>query len=231
MVQKNKKEKAIKLRLQGKSYGEILKTLGISSKGTLSFWFKDLKLSLKAKRRLRKNILIARERGLFAFNKRRTKQINDENNQILSQSIKIIKPISDYELLLIGSMLYWGEGTIHHGRYRYPYLSFSNSNPEIIQVYMLFLRKILKAKNERIKGGIQIHPNIKEKTAREFWSKITGLSESKFYITKQISRLSNFKRHKKFLPYGTIQIKISPERQLFYQVKGFINGIVKQLNG
>jgi len=229
MVQKIKKEDAIKLRLQGRSYGEILKALDIPSKGTLSFWFKDLKLPPKAKKRLRKNILIAHKQGLFAFNKRRTKQINEENNSILSRSIKLIKPVSNYDLLLIGSMLYWGEGTIHHGRYRYPYLAFSNSNPEIIQVYMLFLRKILKAKDGQIKGSIHIHPNIEEKTARKFWSKITGLPESKFYIIRQISRSSKLRRDKKFLPYGTVQIILSPGRQLFYQVRGYINGIIKQL--
>lgn len=228
MVQKTKKEAAIKLRIEGKSYGEILKTLDISSKGTLSFWFKELKLPPEAKERLKKNILIARERGLFAFNRRRTKQINEENNLILSQAIKSIKPVLGYELLLIGSMLYWGEGTIHHGRYRYPYLAFSNSNPQIIQVYMLFLRKILGTKEERIKASIHIHPNIKEKTARKFWAKITGIPKSKFYITRQISRSSKFKRGKKFLPYGTIQIIVG-RRQLFYRVQGYIDGIIRQL--
>lgn len=228
MVQKTKREEAIKLRLQGKSYGEILKALNIPSKGTLSFWFKDLKLPAEAKKRLRKNILIAREQGLFAFNRRRTQSILKENKSIISQSINLIKPISGYELLLIGAALYWGEGTIHHGRYRYPRLSFSNSNPEIVKTYMLFIRKVLKIKEGQIKAGIHIHPNIKEKTARKFWAKITGLPEFKFYIFRQISRSSKLKRGKKFLPYGTIQIIVS-QRQLFYQVRGYIDGIIKQL--
>ncbi|MCX6702338.1 MAG: hypothetical protein NTW60_00480 [Candidatus Wolfebacteria bacterium] len=229
MVQKTKKEKAIKLRLEGKSYGEILKLLKIPSKGTLSFWFKDIKLSIEAKERLKKNVEIAYKRGLFAFNKKRTARIDKENKLILSNSIKSIKPISDYELLLIGSMLYWGEGTIRHGRYKYPYLSFSNSNPEIIKTYALFLRRILGAQNERIKGNIHIHDNIKEGAVRKFWAGTTKLPESNFYITRQISRASKFKRDKKFLPYGTLEIKVSPERQLFYQVRGYIDGVVKRL--
>ncbi len=228
MVQKIKQNEAIKLRLQGKSYGEILKALNIPSKGTLSFWFKDIKLPLEAKERLKKNILIARKRGLFNFNKQRTRRIIKENNLIFSKAIKVVKPISEYELILIGAALYWGEGTIHHGRHKYPRLSFSNSNAQMIKLYMLFIRKILKVEEKRIKSGIHIHPNIKEKTARKFWSRVTGLPESNFYISRQISRLSKFKRGKKFLPYGTIQIIIN-RRQLFYQVKGYINGIIKQL--
>jgi len=228
MVQKDKREKAIKLRLQGKSYGEILKELNIPSKGTLSFWFKDIKLPPGAKKRLKRNILIAREQGLFAFNRRRTQGILKENKSIISQSINLIKSISGYELLLIGATLYWGEGTIHHGRYRYPHLSFSNSNPEIIKTYMLFVRKILKIEESQIKAGIHIHSNIKEKMARKFWAKITGLPELKFYIFRQISRSSKLKRDKRFLPYGTAQIIVG-RRQLFYKVQGYIDGIIRQL--
>src|SRR3989344_1197176 len=229
MVQKQKKQSAFQLRLQGKSYGEILKILGLPSKGTLSVWFKDLKLPPESKRLLRSKMLIARRQNLLRFNRDRTAKIINENKSISDASAAEIGKISDYELKLIGSMLYWGEGTIHHGRHRYPHLAFSNSNAQIIQVYMLFLRKILKIREERIRAGIHIHPNIKEKAAREFWSQITGVPESKFYIIRQISRLSKFKRSKKFLPYGTIQIRVSPERQLFYQVKGYIDGIAKQL--
>lgn len=69
VVQSSKKVAAIKLRIQGKSYGEILKILDIPSKGTLSEWFRDIKLSASAKSRLQNNIDIARERGLFRFNK------------------------------------------------------------------------------------------------------------------------------------------------------------------
>lgn len=229
MVQKQKKEAAIKLRLRGKSYGEILKALDLSSKGTLSVWFKELNLPPAAKKLLGGKILIARKRNLFAFNKNRTNKIINENKRILSDAQKEIKGLSDYELKLVGAMLYWGEGTIHHGRYRYPRLSFANSNHEIIKVYLLFLKRILKVKNEQMSIGIHIHPNIKKEAAKQFWSKIMGLPESKFYIVEQISAASKFKRDKKFLPYGTLHISVSPGRQSFYRVKGYIDGIAKQL--
>lgn len=229
MVQKQKKEAAFRLRLQGKSYGEILKTLDLRSKGTLSIWFKDLKLSPEAKKLLRKKMLVARERNLFAFNKKRTESIIAENETILSQAQKEISHISDYDLKLIGAMLYWGEGTIHHGRYRYPNLSFTNSNHQIIKVYLLFLKRILKIGDSQISAGIYIHPNIEEKKARKFWSEIVGLPESRFFIVEQISAASKFKRDKKFLPYGTLHIKVSPGRQRFYQVQGYINGVVRML--
>lgn len=228
MVQKYKKEEAIKLRFQGKSYGEILKILDLPSKGTLSAWFKELKLSPEAKKILRGKMFIARKRNLLRFNEERTKKIINENKSIFSNAGKEIKKLSDYELKLVGAMLYWGEGTIHHGRYRYPRLSFSNSNPEMVKIYLSFLRKILKVENDKILVGIHIHPNISENRARKFWQEITGLSGSKFYIFRQISRSSGLKRDKKFLPCGTIQITVT-RRQLFYQVQGYINGIVKQL--
>ncbi|MBI5470312.1 hypothetical protein HY968_03295 [Candidatus Kaiserbacteria bacterium] len=44
------KRKAIALRLQGRSYNDILRMLKLTSKGTLSFWLKGLTLSPEAKK-------------------------------------------------------------------------------------------------------------------------------------------------------------------------------------
>lgn len=62
------RQKACELRLAGKSYGEIAKTLDVS-KGSLSIWFKNLKLTKDAKKLLEKKMRIARERNLFENNR------------------------------------------------------------------------------------------------------------------------------------------------------------------
>ena len=52
MVQNNLRQKAFKLRMQGKSYGEIRTVLGIK-KSTLSSWFKNLELPKSIKKILK----------------------------------------------------------------------------------------------------------------------------------------------------------------------------------
>ena len=119
--------------------------------------------------------------------------------------------------------MYWGEGTkSERGSVS---LSFSNSDPHMISVYMRFIREILKIPEEKIRAGIHIYQSTSADEAKEFWSKITNLPQNRFYIITQISRTSQNKRPFNILPYGTIAIKVN-NRQQFYKVKGMIKGIV-----
>jgi len=227
MVQIFKKEKAFSLRSSGKSYGEILKELNIKSKGTLSYWFKDLKLSADAEKRLESKILIARKRGLFAFNEKRTKRILKENRKVFREAAESINHLSKREILLIGIALYWGEGTKSERRSNKSVV-FSNSDPKMIALFMRFLREILKVPEEWIGGGINIYPQINEKIARNFWSGITKIPPKRFYVTKQISRASRGIRPSNTLPYGTVAVRVN-KRLLFWKIKGYIDGLGKQV--
>lgn len=223
---KDKKE-ALKLRSKGKSYGEIVKILNLKSKGSLSSWFKNIKLSPKSKKRLADKIDLARKRGLFAFNENRTKKIINEHKKILTESKFAIKKFSKNDILLIGTALYWAEGSLREYPNRYSRISFSNSDPRMIKFFLQYLREILEVPENQIRAGIQIHKNIKERVAKNFWSKITGLSQEKFCTFNQVSRSSKLKRPKNFLPYGTISIRVN-DRRIFYRIKGCIQGIANQ---
>ena len=223
------REKAIALRLRGRSYNEIRKILNIPSKGTLSYWFKGLQLPAEAKKRLAAKIKLANERGLLSFNRRRTKMIRTENRQTYIEAIKEIKTLSRNELLLVGTILYWGEGTKSFGKQNISGIALSNSDPNIISCFMKFIRKILGVKDEKIRAGVQIHPNINVGKAKSFWAKGTSLPRDRFYITEQVSRAGQFKRTKRFLPFGTCTIKVN-NRLLFYKIKGYIDGVADKLN-
>ena len=219
------KNKAVTLRESGKSYNNIRKALNIKSKGTLSHWFKNIKLSKKTIRLLAKNSKIAHEKGLFNVNKNRKIKIEAENKKFFIEGQNDIPQISKKELLLIGAVLYWGEGTkSEKGSVS---LCFTNSDTLMISVYMKFIREILKIPEEKIRAGIHIYPSIPADEARSFWSKITKLPENRFYIITQVSRSSQNKRPFNILPYGTIAIKIN-SRQQFFKVKGMIKGIVQK---
>jgi hypothetical protein len=220
------KKKAISLRKKGMSYNNIRKSLKIKSKGTLSYWFKNIEFSKKTKELLEKNNRIAHEKGLFNANRDRKIKIDRENNDAYINGIKLINSISKNELLLIGTSLYWAEGT--KSEKINPALNFSNSDPLMVSVYMKFLREILKIPEIKIRAGIHIYPSIPENKARKFWSSITKLPEDRFYIITQISRASQGKRPFNTLPYGTIAIKINNRIQ-FYKIKGMIKGIVEKL--
>ena len=222
------KAQAIKLRLSGRSYGEILKALNISSKGTLSVWFRGLRLSSGARKRLRKNIETAYKRGLFDFNKQRTQKIFAENKKILTESAKAIPELSQRDLLLIGAALYWCEGTTREKRLNHR-ISFSNSDPRMISIFMKYLRETLEISEEKIYAEIHAYPNIDIPKAKQFWLEITRIMPDKLSIYFNVSKVSKFVRPKDFLPYGTLNIRVN-NRQLFYRIKGYIQGIINQLD-
>jgi len=222
------KERATSLRKNGESYNNIRKILGIRSKGTLSNWFKGIKLPKKSIELLAKNNKLAHERGLFTANKNRNVRIDNENKKAYTEGQNYIQPISKKELLLIGAVLYWGEGTKYEPENTTNRgLIFTNSDPKMISVYMRFIREILKIPEEKIRAGIHIYPSISGDEAKKFWSKTTNLPENRFYIITQVSRASQNKRPFNILPFGTVVIKIN-NRQQFYKVKGMIKGIVVQ---
>ena len=79
---------------------------------------------------LEKNNKLAHDRGLFEANKNRKVRIDGENEKAYVEGQNYIQSISNNDLLLIGAVLYWGEGTkTEKGVLS---LSFSNSDPLMI---------------------------------------------------------------------------------------------------
>lgn len=225
MVQNNLHQKAIELRLKGKSYNEIKRALGIP-KSTLSSWFKNFTLPLPIKQILEEKRRAPRQQ-LMEFNRRRTKAIQKENKKIIQDAANEIKKISKYDLLLVGTALYWAEGYNNQSKVHSPYLSFGNSNPNIVALYVYFLRKCMQIPTEKMRPFVQVHHNVNVKSAIAFWAKICNIPKEKFHITHQISSAGKNKRPYNSLPYGTFKLDVSGRRN-FYQIKGWIDGLTKQ---
>jgi len=221
-----KYQAVIKLRKRGKSYREIAKSVGVS-KNSVSRWCKNLKLSLIAQKILERKSNYPKE--LFRkYNQLRAKKVQIENCKIEKEALKEIRAISKYELKLVGIALYWGEG--YKNKNVIPsqkHIQFANSDPKMVSLFLRFLREILKVPEEKFKLSIRVHPNINVRLATKFWAKITKISKERFYITTQISRASKGKRPSNSLPYGTLSLEVH-SRQKFSQIKGWIDGLIKQ---
>ena len=219
-------KEAINLRLKGRSYNEIARALDVS-KGSLSLWFKDLKLPKASQKLLEEKMKIALEHNLFENNRRRTRNIQIENRKI-RQSAKIdIKALSKYELKLMGIALYWAEGWNRDNTGKGHGMCFSNSNPDMVKLFLKFLREIIKVPEDKLRVDIHIYPSINEKSAIRFWSNVTNIPKQRFRITQQISRASKGKRPKNSLPYGTLKLDVG-KRQNFFKIQGWIDGLIKQ---
>ena len=218
---------ALALRLKGKTYGEIRTLFGIP-KSTQSSWFRDLKLSSNARKILKPK----QRKGLIAlgeFNKNRTAQISYENESIRKVYEAKVSKLNDRELMLIGAGLYWCEGqkSFNNKRgYIHQLINFSNSDPLLISIFLGFIKRILKIDENRIGGALILYPNLNPEEAITYWQKITSLPRERFKYCVAISRASKQIRPSRFLPYGTLQLKVN-QRQEFFKIRGLIDGIIK----
>ena len=218
------KAKAVQMRLKGRSYNDIQKSLNLPSKGTLSYWFKNLRLSPDAERILRERTVNASTRNFLKFNTARSKRIKSENKKEFEHGQNRIGSLSKRELFLVGAALYWGEGTKSDNLGKHPSLAFTNSDPTMVKVYLRFLRTVFRVTDIRIRGGIHLYPSTDVEQARKFWSDVTGLGEDQFYVTTMVSRLSAGKRNPRLLPHGTAALRVC-DRKLFHRMRGMIRGL------
>ena len=175
------REKVIKLRLQGYTYGQIKRTLGVS-KSTLSDWLRNLPLNKEQMESLSKNKERAKELGREKFREIfRNKRLN-RLKQFLDEQSKKLLPLSDKELFLAGVFLYWGEGAKGHGL-----ISISNTDPRVVRFAQYWMTKSLSIPKNMIKVNLHLYKDMDIEQTIHFWSNILDIPKNQFrkpYIKK-----------------------------------------------
>lgn len=216
------KPKAINLRKEGKTYGEIREIYDIP-KSTLSNWLSKLKMNSKTKKLIQKKGY-ERWRKTVERNAKQAKEKAEKVRlKIKSEAEKEIKKVNNNELKLIGTVLYFAEGDKKSRNQ----IRFSNTDERLIKIMMKFFREVCNVSDEKIKARIHLYPNINYEKAKKHWAKITGLPKKNFYPPQiQISQASKGKRSKNTLPYGTLHLSIT---ELAGKMRGWFEGLIKQI--
>lgn len=109
---------------------------------------------------------------------------------------EMIKSISEKEKLIFLSALYWGEG----GKGDF---NLTNTDPELIKVFVKGLREVLEIKTEDFRVSIRTYEDLDKDKCLCFWSKITGVAKDKFV---NVNVLKGKKIGK--LEYGMCRLRI-----------------------
>src|SRR4030042_3816176 len=113
----------------------------------------------------------------------------------------------DINLKIAGIMLYWGEGAKTGGT-----IKFVNSDPEMVVLFLNFLRKICGISEERLKILIHIYPDHNENKLKKFWSEITSVPLKQFYKSHiHQGRVGTYKNKSR---YGTVAVNYSDKKLL-----------------
>lgn len=197
---RNDRDKAIELRMKGKSYNEISRSLKVP-KSTLSGWLSSLRWSENIKQVLRNQAQKRSTIRIIALNKVRGEHLRKVYREARSEALQDFNDLKYHPMFLAALMIYWGEGD----RVTKDKVRVSNADPKMIKLFMLFLRDICQIPVEKIRLNLFIYSDLDDMECRRFWSERIGLGQSAF--TKSILLPS---RHKtKRVRYGMCNITVS----------------------
>jgi hypothetical protein len=204
------------LRKKGMSMNEIIQKTGFS-KSSVSDWTKDIILTKRQRGKLS-----LKGRSIESVERRRKSRLFNESKkrQVTTDKAKAdFSDLSERDLKIIGSMIYWGEG----GKTNHNVARISNSDPVIIKVIMRYFREICGVPNSKFRASVHTftHTNL-EKTISH-WVEVSGIPKDQFF-KPYIKQSSASLRKRQTLPFGTLDIYVC-DTKVFLTIMGWIKKI------
>ncbi|MFC6067863.1 hypothetical protein [Streptomyces ochraceiscleroticus] len=211
--------RARELRLQGMTYDQIQLELGCS-KSSISLWVRDLPKP-ERQRTSEEASAIAR-RGWEATLKRR----EEERQTTKRQATDEIGAVTDRELFLIGVGLYWSEGTKSKPHARRERVTFINSDPQMIRVYLAWL-DLLGVERDRLEFRVSIHESADTAGAERYWAELVGIGVGA--LSKTTLKKHNPSTVRKNVGegyHGCLTVRVAQGADLYRRIEGWWYGIV-----
>jgi len=215
------------MRREGASIVVIARELSVS-KSSASKWCRDIILTKEQLEVLKQNS----ERGakfgqiLGAEANKNKRLIAIKAAEMLATNL--VKKISQRELLLIATALYWCEGSKSD---RTSGFIFVNSDPDMVNLMKEFLVRNLKIPTENIICSIQINKMHQERidTVLSFWKNLLKLPSNQFrrpyYVKTKVSKVyENYDHY-----YGICRLMVRKGMNLKYRMLGLIKAIKSEI--
>ena len=225
MKKVQEKIKAIQLRKEGFSYGEILKQV-LVSKSTLSLWLRSVGLSKRQKQRLTAKKLASIRRGWEKWHQIRV----EKTNKIKAEAIGEMSGLDKNALWLICVALYWAEGSKEKEHNPGQNVQLGNSDPRMIKIFLKWLREVVKTNKEDIKYDIYIHENSKNRIEDviKFWSSTTNASVDDFkYVYFKKNKIKTKRKNVGDNYWGVLRVTVRKSSSLNRRISGWVEGICK----
>jgi hypothetical protein len=227
MAKSHLKEQAIKLRRRGLSYREILRHVPVA-KSTLTEWFHSVKLAEHQVQRLTEKRREAALRGARAKHEKRIIRMNE----IIDKAKGEIGEISQRELWLIGTMLYWAEGSKEKEYCPGSRVGFTNSDPAMIKIFLKWLQEINNVTLLDITFDITIHELHRHRTLEilEFWANVIGCDSGMLqHIYYKKGNPKTLRKNIGVTYHGILRINVKSSSQLNRRIAGWTRGVVESI--
>ena len=223
MIKKEQeKKRAIELRKKGFSYNEILREVPIA-KSTLSVWLKDIGIAKPQKQKLTLKRKQAQQKAQEACRKIRI----EKESKIINAAKKEVGHISRKDLWLMGTIIYWAEGTKQKKNNVSQRVSFGNSDPNMVVLFDKWLREICNWNKKQLIYSISIHKTADKEKARKFWENILKIKIDRIYFKTHNPKTNRKNINEDY--YGLLRIDARRSTDLNRKIWGWILGINENL--
>ncbi|MEV8526755.1 hypothetical protein AB0451_21710 [Streptomyces sp. NPDC052000] len=213
------RNRARELRAQGMTYDQIQVELGCS-KSSISLWVRDLP----------KPDRIRTPEEASAIAKRGWEvrlQHREEQRQMTRQEAAAdVGTMTDRELFLLGVGLYWAEGTRDKPHTRRERVTFVNSDPNMITVYLHWLH-LVGVEAHHLKFRLMIHESADIQGAEQYWADLVQADVALFGKTTLKRHNPKTVRKNVGETYrGCLVIDVQQSADLYRRIEGWWCGIV-----
>lgn len=169
------KNAARAMRLSGNSLDRIVERFGIS-KATAWLWLRDVKISAKARNKLKRNSDRGRKKGREILRKQR----EDAKRAMFhdAENLLCAFPSSDSKdfYKIIAAIIFWCKG---YKRGVSQGVVFINSDPILLQVFLMAIRTGFDIHEDKLTARPHLHEYHDCSKQINFWSRVTGIPVSR----------------------------------------------------
>ncbi|MEV6794993.1 hypothetical protein AB0M87_24060 [Streptomyces sp. NPDC051320] len=214
------RSKARELRLQGMTYDQIQLELGCS-KSSISLWVRDLPKPERSRTAVEQAKLAGRMRWDHEL------AVRDlERQKTKDAATRKVGTMTERELFMAGVALYWAEGVKDKPYARRETVSFINSDPDVIQVFLAWL-KLVGVAPERLCYRLMIHETADVEAAKLYWADVAQVDAAVFQKTTLKKHNPKTVRKNTGENYrGCLGVRVSQGADLYRRIEGWWRGIV-----
>ncbi len=141
-----------------------------------------------------------------------------QERQAFEAGKKLVDIPSVREQTLFIAALYWAEGSKRD-------FGLSNTDPELIRLFVNGLREVFGITNERLRISVRIYEDLDRDACLTFWSNIVGVEKEKF---ASVNILPGKKKGK--LLYGMCRVRVTKGALLLKKIVGINKAMVSSLS-
>jgi transcriptional regulator with XRE-family HTH domain len=215
--------KARALREQGLSYNQIAAELEVS-KSSVSLWVRDMTRPEPLSYQTFRERQVAGVRRWWAAER----QVRESRRvAACAAAADEIGELNDREIIIAGAIAYWCEGAKNKPDRRYDRVVFTNSDPGLSKLFLVFL-DTAGISRDRLIYQVQIHENADVRAAQEFWLSVTKAEPEQF-------RRPTLKRHNPRTVrtntgedyHGCLRIEVRRSAGLYRKIEGWATAALR----